>query len=95
MLDLMDASLQWSTDARCRGLDAGRFFAKAAKDANEAVKVCTRCPVRSECLDYAIDNELEFGVWGGLTERQRRAYVKRLAADVESVTAEAMNALTA
>ena len=39
--------------------------------------VCFGCPVRTECLSEALDNKIEFGVWGGMTERERRALLRR------------------
>jgi WhiB family redox-sensing transcriptional regulator len=44
---------------------------------NRAKAVCMGCPVRTECLSDALDNRVEFGVWGGMTERERRALLKR------------------
>lgn len=44
---------------------------------NAAKKVCTGCPVRLECLADALDSRTEYGVWGGLTERERRALLRR------------------
>ena len=44
---------------------------------NRAKAVCMRCPVRTECLADALDNRIEFGVWGGMTERERRALLRR------------------
>ncbi|MFE2850211.1 WhiB family transcriptional regulator [Streptomyces lavendulae] len=42
-----------------------------------AKRVCTGCPVRTECLTEALDNRIEFGIWGGMTERERRALLRR------------------
>jgi WhiB family transcriptional regulator, redox-sensing transcriptional regulator len=64
---------EWSTQARCRGEDPELFFARALHEARPALKVCGRCPVKEPCLEYALANEVDYGVWGGLTERQRRA----------------------
>ena len=69
----------WTDQARCRGLDPDQFFVRGASQSRKAVKVCQRCTVRSECLDYAVENQIDFGVWGGLTERQRRALRRRIA----------------
>jgi WhiB family redox-sensing transcriptional regulator len=44
---------------------------------NRAKAVCMGCPVRTECLSDALDNRVEFGVWGGMTERERRALLRR------------------
>ncbi|MDP9023155.1 MAG: WhiB family transcriptional regulator, partial [Actinomycetota bacterium] len=65
------ASTQWMVRARCRDIDPEVFFVRGAKQSRRALRICERCCVRQECLSYAIGHEIEFGVWGGLTERQR------------------------
>ncbi len=75
------SEMDWTDRARCRGLDPEQFFVRGAAQARRAVKVCGRCPVRDECLEYAVTNAVDFGVWGGLTERQRRAYQRKLLAN--------------
>lgn len=67
----------WLDDARCRGTDPDRFFVRGAAQAKPAVRICQGCPVQEECLDYALTNDIDFGVWGGLTERQRRSLRRR------------------
>lgn len=67
----------WTAHAQCRGVESADFFARSLTDARAAIRVCERCPVRQECLDYAVDNDMDLGVWGGLTERQRRSYARR------------------
>ncbi|MFY0409713.1 WhiB family transcriptional regulator [Solicola sp. PLA-1-18] len=52
------------------------MFVKGAEQ-NRAKQMCTGCPVRAECLSEALDNEIEWGVWGGMTERERRALLRR------------------
>ena len=69
----------WQSKARCRGLEPEQFFVRGSAQARRAIRVCERCTVRSECLRYAIENAVDFGVWGGMTERQRRAHQRRLA----------------
>lgn len=69
----------WTTAARCRGTDAEAFFVRSLPEAREALRLCQRCTVKQECLEYAIDEGIDLGVWGGLTERQRRAYARRMA----------------
>lgn len=74
----MDDRVQlWTNRARCRGLDPEQFFVRSLQDARSAIRVCDRCPVKQDCLDYAVEQGIEVGVWGGLTERQRRAYARR------------------
>lgn len=66
----------WTTRAACRGSDPDALFVQGAAQ-NRAKAVCLGCPVRAECLADALDNRVEFGVWGGLTERERRALLRR------------------
>jgi WhiB family transcriptional regulator, redox-sensing transcriptional regulator len=66
----------WTTRAGCRSTDPDALFVQGAAQ-NRAKAVCLGCPVRAECLADALDNRVEFGVWGGLTERERRALLRR------------------
>lgn len=72
----MAAVEDWSDLARCRGMDPDVFFGRNLTEARAAIRTCDRCEVRQHCLDYAVEQQIEIGVWGGLTERQRRAYVR-------------------
>jgi len=64
---------RWRELAACRGPDLGLFFPGRGESAGPARQVCAQCPVRQPCLDYAISNRIAYGIWGGLTERERRA----------------------
>ena len=64
---------RWRELAACRGTDLAVFFPGRGETAGPARQVCAACPVRQPCLDYAITNRIVYGVWGGLTERERRA----------------------
>jgi WhiB family redox-sensing transcriptional regulator len=66
----------WRRGAACRDGDPDRLFVRGAAQ-REAKVVCFGCPVRTECLAEALDNRIEFGVWGGMTERERRALLRR------------------
>ncbi|NJQ04605.1 WhiB family transcriptional regulator [Streptomyces lonarensis] len=66
----------WNTKAACRGADPDDLFVQGAAQ-NRAKAVCGGCPVRAECLADALDSRVEFGVWGGMTERERRALLRR------------------
>lgn len=66
----------WTSDAACRGSDPDTLFVQGAAQ-NRAKAVCMGCSVRTECLADALDNRVEFGVWGGMTERERRALLRR------------------
>jgi WhiB family transcriptional regulator, redox-sensing transcriptional regulator len=65
----------WRASARCRTGDAEGLFVTGARQ-REARSLCQGCPVRTECLAHALDHRVEFGVWGGMTERQRRALLR-------------------
>ena len=64
---------RWRELAACRGADLEVFFPGRGESAGPARQVCAACPVRQPCLDYAITNRITHGIWGGLTERERRA----------------------
>lgn len=66
----------WALQAACRGVDPDELFVKGAAQ-NKAKQRCMSCRVRTECLAEALDNAVEFGVWGGMTERERRALLRR------------------
>ncbi|SHE71691.1 WhiB family transcriptional regulator [Streptoalloteichus hindustanus] len=66
----------WRTRAACRDEDPDKLFVRGAEQ-RKAKLVCLACPVRTECLAEALDNRIEFGVWGGMTERERRALLRR------------------
>lgn len=62
--------------AACRSTAPDALFVQGAAQ-QQAKQICTRCPVIAECLADALDNRTEFGVWGGMTERERRAMLRR------------------
>ena len=68
-------SVDWRHSARCRDEDPETLFVQGAQQ-RDAREVCTACPVRTECLAHALDERVEFGVWGGMTERERRALLR-------------------
>ena len=66
----------WVTVALCKQAAPDELFVKGAEQ-HKAKQVCASCPVRTECLAEALDNQIEWGVWGGMTERERRALLRR------------------
>ncbi|MDA0566519.1 WhiB family transcriptional regulator [Streptomonospora sp. S1-112] len=66
----------WAARGLCRKTDPDALFVQGAAQ-NRAKLICRGCPVRTECLADALDNRIEFGVWGGMTERERRALLRR------------------
>lgn len=69
------ADRTWASEGRCRELDPDGFFVQGA-DQQKVKVLCHACPVRAECLADALDNRIEFGVWGGMTERERRRLLR-------------------
>lgn len=70
------AQPDWRASAACRDADPDGLFVRGAEQ-NRAKTVCMACHVRTECLAEALDNRISFGVWGGMTERERRALLRR------------------
>lgn len=82
-LDLPD----WMNDSVCAQTDPDAFFPEKGGSTREAKKVCLSCDVRLDCLDcleYAMTHEERFGIWGGLSERERRKLAKRRLAEPAS-----------
>jgi WhiB family transcriptional regulator, redox-sensing transcriptional regulator len=71
-----EARIAWVSQALCRSADPDELFVRGAAQRKAAV-ICRHCPVIAECGADALDNRVEFGVWGGMTERQRRALLKQ------------------
>lgn len=63
---------RWQERANCLGVDPDLFFPERGASTREAKAVCGSCEVRAECLEYALDHAEKFGIWGGLSERERR-----------------------
>ena len=72
-----DSTVGWQERALCAQTDPEAFFPEKGGSTREAKKVCVSCEVRVECLDYALENDERFGIWGGLSERERRKLKRR------------------
>jgi WhiB family redox-sensing transcriptional regulator len=66
----------WQERALCAETDPEAFFPEKGGSTREAKRVCMSCEVRVQCLDYALENDERFGIWGGLSERERRRVKK-------------------
>jgi len=66
------ADRRWQERANCLGVDPDLFFPERGASTREAKSVCRGCDVRLECLEYALGHGEKFGIWGGLSERERR-----------------------
>jgi WhiB family redox-sensing transcriptional regulator len=76
-MDQDEGELSWQERALCAQTDPEAFFPEKGGSTREAKKVCVGCDVRSECLEYALAKDERFGIWGGLSERERRKLKKR------------------
>lgn len=75
LFDPAPDEMAWQDDALCRQVDPDLFFPETTgglSQANTAKRVCAQCPVRAQCLDEALANDIRYGVWGGKSEKERR-----------------------
>src|SRR5579875_2332466 len=75
----------WQAQANCMGVDPDLFFPERGASTREAKEVCRGCVVREDCLEYALANGEKFGIWGGLSERERRKIRRRRALEHRGV----------
>ena len=71
--------LGWQERALCAQTDPEAFFPEKGGSTREAKRICAGCDVKTQCLEYALTNRIEHGVWGGTSERERRRILKRRA----------------
>jgi len=72
-----DSPLAWQVDALCAQTDPEAFFPEKGGSTRDAKRICSSCEVKAECLEYALQNDERFGIWGGLSERERRRLRRR------------------
>jgi WhiB family redox-sensing transcriptional regulator len=73
-IEAAEVPMNWDEEASCQGVDPNVFFPERPSDTVRAAKqICRGCPVRTQCLEFAIAARLDHGVWGGLTEGERRS----------------------
>jgi WhiB family redox-sensing transcriptional regulator len=75
--EIEDEALAWQSDSLCAQTDPEAFFPEKGGSTRDAKKICASCDVRAQCLEYALQNDERFGIWGGLSERERRKLRKR------------------
>jgi WhiB family redox-sensing transcriptional regulator len=75
-LDLVLPAEEWQERALCPQTDPEAFFPEKGGSTRDAKRICARCEVKDECLDYALARDIRYGIWGGLSERER-CHVKR------------------
>src|SRR5689334_25409636 len=87
LVSLMNGAQQrsWQTRANCLGVDPDLFFPERGASTREAKEVCRGCVVREQCLEFALQNGEKFGIWGGLSERERRRIRRQRAQAARSI----------
>jgi WhiB family redox-sensing transcriptional regulator len=98
--DIGNEGASWRKFANCLGVDPDLFFPERGASTKEAKGVCLGCEVRLDCLEFALQNGEKFGIWGGLSERERRRLRRqralvRKAAEQERETASLLAAQSA
>jgi WhiB family redox-sensing transcriptional regulator len=76
LIDTTEDEHSWQERALCAQTDPEAFFPEKGGSTRDAKKVCVGCDVRGECLEYALEHDERFGIWGGLSERERRKFKK-------------------
>lgn len=77
LFELNEEEQEWQERALCAQTDPEAFFPEKGGSTREAKRICAGCEVRSECLEYALEHDERFGIWGGLSERERRKLKRR------------------
>jgi len=78
-----DSATAWMLRGNCRLYPPSTFFPSDGVGVDKARKICVGCPVTGSCLEYALENRIDHGVWGGCSERERRRILKRRRVAVE------------
>lgn len=74
---LETANLGWMDDALCAQVDSELFFPEVGANTRSAKRICAKCPVKAPCLDYALATRQQHGIWGGLSDHERRGMQAR------------------
>ena len=82
---VLSAERAWQDQANCLDVDPDLFFPERGASTREAKEVCKGCIVREDCLEYALANGEKFGIWGGLSERERRKLRRQRAQSVRTI----------
>ena len=70
-------STEWMADGKCREVPPETFFPSDGLGVQKAQRICAECSVSEQCLEYALQNHIDQGVWGGRSERERRRILRR------------------
>ena len=86
---------EWMAQGKCRDVAPGTFFPSDGVGVEVARRICATCPMQAPCLEYALRNRIDHGVWGGASERERRRIARRRRLERQSATATATATATA
>lgn len=78
-IDLLGDAPAWQEQALCSQTDPEAFYPEKGGSTQDAKRICGRCEVKAECLEYALSHDERHGIWGGLSERERQALKRRAA----------------
>ncbi len=81
--ELIGGMPSWTEEANCKGADADLFFPERGASTRKAKAICRACTVQESCLEYAVEQSEKFGIWGGLSERERRRIKRQRAAEFD------------
>ena len=81
--ELIGGMPSWTEEANCKGADADLFFPERGASTRKAKAICRACSVQSVCLESAIENSEKFGIWGGMSERERRRIKRQRSSDFD------------
>lgn len=79
-----DSPTGWMGEGNCRMYPPATFFPSDGVGVDRARRICVTCPVVETCLEYALDQRIEHGVWGGCSERERRRILKQRRTSIEN-----------
>ena len=80
LIENVPASGNWRDEGLCAQTDPEAFYPEKGQATKPAKRICARCPVQALCLEYALAHDERYGVWGGTSERERRAIKRRITA---------------
>ena len=81
--ELIGGMPSWTEEANCKGAEADLFFPERGASTRKEKAICMACSVQPECLEYAIENSEKFGIWGGMSERERRRIKRQRSSDFD------------
>ena len=76
-MSLTGVGMEWMADGNCRETPPAMFFPSDGVGVEAARRICATCPVKQPCLEYALRNRIDHGVWGGTSERERRRILRQ------------------